>query len=60
MSRNLVGCSHPSIELRGDTWYCTSCYNPVGKAAYGVCNHPAIQQRSDGGWYCTECQQRVA
>lgn len=24
---------------------------------YGQCDHPAIQQGSDGRWYCTECQQ---
>lgn len=28
--------------------------------AYGPCDHPAIQQRSDGGWYCTECNAKVA
>lgn len=27
---------------------------------YGPCDHPAISQRSDGGWYCTECGQKVA
>lgn len=25
--------------------------------AYGQCTHPAIYQKSDGRWYCTECQQ---
>lgn len=25
---------------------------------YGQCDHPMIQQRSDGGWYCTECGAR--
>lgn len=24
---------------------------------YGQCTHPAIYQKSDGRWYCTECQQ---
>lgn len=24
---------------------------------YGQCDHPAITQRSDGRWYCTECSQ---
>jgi hypothetical protein len=24
----------------------------------GPCTHPAIEKRSDGGWYCTECGQR--
>ena len=24
---------------------------------YGACDHPAIYQKSDGRWYCTECQQ---
>ena len=28
--------------------------------AYGPCDHPAMQQRSDGGWYCTECGAKVA
>lgn len=23
----------------------------------GPCTHPAIQQGSDGRWYCTECGQ---
>ncbi len=24
---------------------------------YGQCTHPAIYQKSDGRWYCTECDQ---
>lgn len=24
---------------------------------YGPCTHPAIEKRSDGRWYCTECGQ---
>lgn len=28
--------------------------------SYGCPPHPAIQQRADGGWYCTECGARVA
>lgn len=28
--------------------------------AYGCPPHPAIQQRSDGRWYCTECGAPVA
>jgi hypothetical protein len=27
--------------------------------AYGPCDHPAIQQRADGRWYCTECGAQV-
>lgn len=26
----------------------------------GACEHPAIVQRSDGHWYCTECGQMRA
>lgn len=26
--------------------------------SYGQCTHPMIEKRSDGGWYCTECNQR--
>lgn len=25
--------------------------------SYGQCTHPAIEKRSDGRWYCTECGQ---
>jgi hypothetical protein len=25
---------------------------------YKPCTHPAIEKRSDGNWYCTECGQR--
>jgi len=25
-----------------------------------ACEHPMIQQGSDGHWYCTECKAQVA
>lgn len=28
------------------------------KVTYKPCTHPAIEKRSDGNWYCTECGQR--
>lgn len=31
---------------------------PEAVERYGPCDHPMIEERSDGGWYCTECGQR--